>query len=143
LPFLEFNVYYYEQKKKDCQQEEIAMKKDFLEKQKKSLLEQRKEILDTLAGRNEQLEKLGKGSESGDDVDIASDTIDRTLLNSLGEADQRRLTMIDRALDRIEQGSYGLCLLCGKEIPEARLEGIPYAALCVECQSAEERKNRN
>lgn len=119
------------------------MKKDFLEKQKKSLLEQRKEILDTLAGRNEQLEKLGKGSESGDDVDIASDTIDRTLLNSLGEADQRRLTMIDRALDRIEQGSYGLCLLCGKEIPEARLEGIPYAALCVECQSVEERKNRN
>ena len=83
------------------------MKKEFVDKQKKKLIAERNEILDSLAGRNEQLTKLVDTLESGDDVDIASDTIDRTLLNSLGEADQRRLTMIDRALDRIRQETYG------------------------------------
>ena len=118
------------------------MKKEFVDKQKKKLIAERNEILDSLAGRNEQLTKLVDTLESGDDVDIASDTIDRTLLNSLVEADQRRLTMIDRALDRIRQETYGQCLSCGKQIPEARLEALPYAVLCVECQAKEERKNR-
>lgn len=118
------------------------MTKEFIESQKAHLLDEKNEILKTLSGRNEQMEKLVETLESGDDVDIASDTIDRTLLNSLGEADQRRLTMIDRALDRISQNIYGKCLICGKDIPEARLEALPYAALCVECQAKEERKNR-
>lgn len=116
------------------------MKKDFLEKQQKKLTAERNEILDTLTGRNDQLEKLGGGHESGDDADIASDTIDRTLFNSLGQADQNRLAMIDRALDRIKLGTYGLCLECGEPIAEARLEAIPYAALCIGCQSADERR---
>lgn len=118
------------------------MKKDFADKQKKKLIAERNEILDSLAGHNEQLTKLVDTLESGDDADIASDTIDRTLLNSLGEADQRRLAMIDRALDRIRQETYGLCLSCGKQIPEVRLEALPYAVLCVDCQTKEERKNR-
>ncbi len=118
------------------------MKKDFLDKQKKKLTAERNEIIDSLMGRNEQYSKLAETMESGDDADIASDTIDRTLLNSLGEADQRRLTMIDRAMDRIRLNTYGICLGCGKEIPEARLEAIPYAVLCINCQMAEERKNR-
>ncbi|MCR5219066.1 TraR/DksA family transcriptional regulator [Treponema sp.] len=118
------------------------MKKEFIEKQKKKLIAQRSEIIESQAGRNEQLYKLNGTEEAGDDADIASDTIDRTLLNSLGEADQRRLAMIDRALERIAKGTYGNCLLCNKPIPEARLEALPYAALCVECQTKEERRNR-
>ncbi len=118
------------------------MKKEFVEKQKQVLIEQRNEILATISGRNEQVTKLIENSEPGDDVDIASDTIDRNLLNQLGEQDSRRLTMIKNALDRITQGRYGLCLMCGKEIPEARLEAIPYAALCVACQTKEERRSR-
>lgn len=118
------------------------MKKEFVDKQKKKLIAERNEILDTLTGRNEQLTKLVDTLETGDEADVASDTIDRSLLNSLGDADQRRMAMIDRALDRINQGTYGLCLLCKNEIPSARLEAIPYAALCVECQTKEEKKNR-
>ncbi len=118
------------------------MKKDFPEKQKKKLIAQRNEILDSLVGRNEQLASLVNTVEAGDDADIASDTIDRTLLNSLGEADQKRLAMIDAAIESINRGTYGICLLCGKPIPEERLEIVPYAALCVNCQAIEERKNR-
>ncbi|MCI5829272.1 MAG: TraR/DksA family transcriptional regulator [Treponema sp.] len=115
------------------------MKKDFLDKQKKKLTAERNELVDSLLGRNDQFEKLGGATESGDDVDIASDTIDRTLLNSLGEADQFRLKLIDSALDRIVQGTYGTCLECGEQIAEARLEAIPYAPFCVNCQAKYER----
>ncbi len=118
------------------------MNKEFIENQKKILMDEKKEILDSLAGQSEELRKLVENVESGDDADKASDTIDRTLLNSLSDASQRRLVMINNALDRISQDRYGLCLLCGKEIPEARLEAIPYAALCVECQAKEEKRNR-
>lgn len=118
------------------------MKQEFVDKQKKKLYAQRNEILETLAGKNEQLRSLVQDVDSGDDVDIASDTIDRTLLNSLGQADAARLSAIERAIERIERGTYGACLSCGKSIPEARLEAIPYAALCVECQEKEERRNR-
>ena len=117
------------------------MKADFCEEQKQKLLNQRKEILESLAGRSEQLAKMVDTLETGDDADIAS-TIDRTLLNSLGEASAFRLQLIDNALDRIKQGKYGLCLGCGKEIPEPRLDAIPYAALCINCQSKEEKRNR-
>lgn len=118
------------------------MTKEFIDKQKERMLEDKKQILESLAERNGQMTKLVETLESGDDADIASDTIDRTLLNSLGEVDQNRLAMINRALDRINQGTYGLCLLCGKEIPSERLEVLPYAALCVSCQTQEERRNR-
>ena len=118
------------------------MKKDFPEKQKKKLIAQRNEILKSLEGKNEQLEKLGETIETGDEVDIATDTVDRLMLNSLGEADQRRIMMINRALDRIAQGTYGRCLICGKEIPEARLRAMPYALMCIKCKEDEERRNR-
>ena len=117
------------------------MKKEFQDKLKKKLIPQRNEILDTLAGKSEQLNGLVGNSESGDDVDIASDTIDRQLLNSLGQADQNRLTAIENALERIKRGTFGICPMCGKEIPEARLEAIPYAPLCVECQEKQERQH--
>jgi DnaK suppressor protein len=50
---------------------------------------------------------------------------------------QARATVgeIDRALQKIEDGSYGLCEQCGQPIPEPRLEALPYAALCVTCKS--------
>lgn len=118
------------------------MESAFIEKQREKLIEQRTEILATISGRNEQVARLAEYSEPGDDVDIASDTIDRKLLNQLGEQETRRLTLMNNALDRIKQGKYGLCLICGKSIPEARLEAIPYAALCVACQTKEERRNR-
>ncbi|MCH5290300.1 MAG: TraR/DksA family transcriptional regulator [Treponema sp.] len=118
------------------------MKKDFVEKQKKKLITQRNQILETLADHSEQSRKLDETKDSGDIVDIASGTIDRALLDSLGYQDQQRLTMINGALDRIQQGNYGLCLRCGKSIPEGRLEAIPYAALCVTCQQQLEHENK-
>jgi RNA polymerase-binding protein DksA len=66
-------------------------------------------------------------------ADSAALTYDRELDFSLEENSEQVLGEIDRALKRLEDGSYGKCLNCGKDIPAERLEAIPYAEYCIEC----------
>lgn len=114
----------------------------FIEKMKEMLLDQKKTLLASLADQSEDMKGLVKTVESGDEADVAADVIDRTLLTSLGTQDANRLQLINNALDRINLGTYGLCLKCGKEIPHERLEALPYALMCITCASEEERRNR-
>ncbi|MBD5403578.1 MAG: TraR/DksA family transcriptional regulator [Treponema sp.] len=109
---------------------------------KEKLLEQRERILASLDNQSVDMRNLVKPVESGDEADVASDAIDRTLLDSLGAQDAQLLKQIDGALERIRLNKYGICLGCGKEIPQARLEALPYALLCITCASAEERRRR-
>lgn len=118
------------------------MDKAFLASMKERLLEQRRTLLASLADQSEDMKGLVKTVESGDEADVAADVIDRTLLTALGTQDANRLQQIDNALDRINQNTYGLCLKCGKEIPQERLEVLPYALMCISCASEEERRNR-
>ena len=53
---------------------------------------------------------------------------------------QHVLQQVDDALARLDNGTYGLCVNCGKEIDAARLTAIPYAPLCLDCQSKRERR---
>ena len=121
---------------------EKNMDEKFIASIKEKLLEQRVTILSALESQTSDLKNLVKPIESGDEVDIASDAVDRTLLDSLSAQDANRLKQIDNALERIRNGKYGICLGCGKEIPQARLEAIPYAFMCVNCASTAERRNR-
>lgn len=118
------------------------MDEKFVAETKENLLNQRKTILAALEMQNADMKSLVKPVESGDEADVASDAVDRTLLDSLGAQDSQRLRLIDSALDRIRMNKYGICVKCGKEIPEARLRAIPYASMCVNCASEEERRNR-
>ncbi|MCQ2582724.1 MAG: TraR/DksA family transcriptional regulator [Treponema sp.] len=118
------------------------MEQAFLDKMKENLAEQRKMILDSLAGQSDDMKELIKTVESGDEADVASDAIDRNLLTALGAQEAKRLQQIDKALERIYQGKYGRCVVCGKEIPEERLEALPWTTMCVQCASAAERRNR-
>jgi RNA polymerase-binding transcription factor DksA len=77
-----------------------------------------------------------------DFADVASDDIDRKMIEALGSVEIKRLRAIDAALSRINQGKYGSCMKCNKKIPAERLQAIPYAVLCVDCQKGEERRNR-
>ena len=118
------------------------MEKDFTTKMKEILIEMKKEIVSQLMATSSDFNDVVEGVEVKDEIDIASDGIDRSILATLGTKDLNRLKLIDSALSRIEQGKYGLCMKCGKKIPQARLEAIPYALMCIECKSAEERRNR-
>ena len=75
-----------------------------------------------------------------DMADVGTEAFEQELtLNLLGN-EKGVFEQIEAALKRIENGSFGRCEGCGKEIPKARLEAIPYAALCVRCASKQERR---
>ncbi len=74
--------------------------------------------------------------ESARDVgDQALMDLERELGISLMEMRNRRRQSIDEALTRLHEGTYGICAECGVEISEKRLQAVPFAKLCVECQS--------
>jgi RNA polymerase-binding protein DksA len=119
------------------------MEKEFISKMEQTLQGQRSELLRMLTTADDEFRTLvEEGAEIGDVIDEASDAVDRKMLEALGSKDLNRLQLIDSALGRIRQGKYGICAKCGKPIPEARLEALPYAVLCVECKNADERRNR-
>jgi DnaK suppressor protein len=77
---------------------------------------------------------------SGDHLaDSASETYMRELDGGLEENAEHLLVEIDAALERIDDGTYGLCSNCGRPIGEERLEAVPYATLCIDDRRAQER----
>jgi len=72
-------------------------------------------------------------------AETASVTIDREIHYSLEENEARLLAAIDAALVRIDDGTFGRCERCGKEIEEERLEAIPWATLCIDDKRRDER----
>src|SRR5262245_15778811 len=84
-------------------------------------------------------EALGEGTVRTHLADLGTDTFEQSADLGLAEQISRTIADIDRALDRIDEGTYGLCLGCGKAISIERLEAIPSAARCAQCQSAVER----
>jgi RNA polymerase-binding protein DksA len=66
-------------------------------------------------------------------ADLGSDTYERELSLSLLQNEEQTLEEVAAALQRIEQGSYGRCENCGKEIGRERLKAVPFARLCIDC----------
>ena len=118
------------------------MDAEFIDQMKQSLFSLKREIIDTLLSNNEDFRAIVEGIDPKDFADLASDDMDRKMLETIGSKDMKRMRLIDSAITRIEQGKYGSCMKCGKKIPRERLEAIPYALMCIECQSADERRNR-
>jgi RNA polymerase-binding protein DksA len=119
------------------------MEKSFIAEMTATLNAQRKELIDALSSTNAAFRQIvAEGTGIGDTIDEASDVIDRKMLETIGAKDMNRLQLIDSALSRLRQGKYGLCMKCGKSIPEERLRALPYAVLCVNCKSDDERRNR-
>lgn len=105
-----------------------------------ALLEQRKRVEAALENLHEETSG-SLSEESGEETaydnhlaDTATETYDRELDYTLEENSGHVLAEIDAALKRIEEGTYGICTNCGKEIPVDRLEALPWATLCIDCQ---------
>jgi RNA polymerase-binding protein DksA len=128
--------------KRQILKQDDSMKKEFLEKIKNSLTALKQEIISNLIASSEDFKEIVEGMDPKDIADTASDDIDRKMIEALGSQELKRLKLIDSALTRIEQGKYGICIKCGKQIPQNRLEAIPYALMCIDCKTAEERRNR-
>jgi RNA polymerase-binding protein DksA len=66
-------------------------------------------------------------------ADLGTDNFDQELSLVLMENEQQILDQIGPALERIDRGTYGTCADCGRPIPAARLQALPYTARCVDC----------
>ena len=74
----------------------------------------------------------------GDVVDAALDAAQDEISSKMAEVESRELVQIEGAIERIRQGTYGQCDICSGKIPLARLNALPYALTCIECQRATE-----
>jgi DnaK suppressor protein len=73
-------------------------------------------------------------------ADIGSESFAQEFSLELLQRDEATLGEIDEALDRVESGTFGLCETCEEPIPKARLNAVPYARNCVECQRRAESR---
>lgn len=71
-------------------------------------------------------------------ADQASDAQEREKAYHMASSEGRLLYHIDEALQRIKEGTYGVCQTCGEKIQNTRLEVVPHARLCIECKKLEE-----
>lgn len=89
-------------------------------------------------GRETLSDVSGENNYRDHMADQGSATFARELDATLAEQARESLAQIERALARIEDGSYGTCVRCGATIPAARLEAMPEAELCLTCKEREE-----
>ncbi len=105
---------------------------------RQSLVKRRDALRKALAGDLSLLQELN-AQTSGDVVDAALDAAQDEISSQLAEVESRELARIEDALKRMQKGQYGECEECGCSIPMARLQALPYAATCIECQREAER----
>lgn len=100
---------------------------------RKRLVERAQVLMDEL---ELELHSGGLEMEPRDATDMEA-----SVTAAAAERDSIELRAIERALARIRAGDYGLCATCGAELPFARLDAVPEAERCVECETALERKH--
>ena len=83
--------------------------------------------------------ELAGGGVDNHPGDVATATFDREMDYTLEDNSEAVLAAIERALARIDAGTYGTCTRCGRPIAEERLEALPYVELCIDCKRETER----
>ena len=116
----------------------VEVPQDRFEALRERLQSQRAEILDMYK------QDLRAGQESADDgtediVDRANNAYNRELMFSLSDTERATLLQIENALVRMDEGSYGRCANCGNTINILRLEAVPWARFCIDCQELAEK----
>lgn len=112
----------------------------FVKKQQQKLLDLRDVLMEAMYGvQNEAIKAASSGSDNGSGQhqgDAGSDSYDRDLALSMLEKEKDSLMEVDRALERIAKGTYGICEVSGEKIVQERLEVLPFARLTMACQQA-------
>ena len=107
----------------------------------KNLLEQRKEAL--LSGATDTVVEMNDDDETFPDPnDRASLESDRNFTLRIRDRERKLISKIEKAMQRIEDGSFGICEECGCEISARRLQVRPVTTLCIACKEEQERKEK-
>lgn len=117
------------------------MKKERLAYFKKRLLEKQRQLLQEV-GRAALYGKDQEDDSIKDLGDQANTAYTREFFFELGNGDRRLLREVVTALAKIEDGSYGTCERCNEPIAEKRLDALPFARYCIDCQRLVEQEAR-
>ncbi|HEY2882043.1 MAG TPA: TraR/DksA family transcriptional regulator [Pirellulales bacterium] len=113
-------------------------RKDGLSSMRQILIKRRDALRQALAGDLSLLKEL-RAQTAGDLVDAALDSAQDEISSQLAEVESRELASVENALERMRQGNYGVCEGCNQKIPMARLNALPYATYCIQCQRESEK----
>lgn len=114
-------------------------RKEAILKLRQVLIRRRDALRKALAGDLSSLKEL-RQQASGDMLDAALDSAQDEISSQLAEVESRELTNIENALERMRNGTYGICEVTGRQIPLARLQALPYATMCIEAQREAEKR---
>ena len=117
------------------------MNKRDLKRFKEILLERRQAITQLTESINEQSVSVDP-DDLADEVDLASSETDQALKLKLRDRERFLLKKIDKALQKIENETYGECESCGDPIGIKRLEARPVTDLCIRCKEEQEARER-
>lgn len=107
------------------------------EQYKEKLVRKRFSLTDMVA----RTEGYGREKESAtqDIADMAVESYTREFMFGKSSGDRAVLLLVNEALERIEDDSYGICVHCGESIQPKRLDAVPWAPYCVRCQDLQEK----
>ncbi len=114
-------------------------RKDAIKTLHQVLIRRRDALRKALAGDLSLLKEL-REQTAGDVVDAALDSAQDEISSQLAEVESRELSNIENALERLRAGEYGICEGCDTNIPLARLQALPYATMCIQCQRENEKR---
>ena len=117
-----------------------AFDAEFLKSIREELADERRLLVAMMQSEKDQLAHKEMGL--ADPSDMASGGMESDLSLGLMANEAARLEKIDEAIKRIDEGSYGICVECEKPIPKKRLEFLPFALRCLECEGNRERRAR-
>ena len=122
-----------------------VLDRDFIESQRRRLIDLRGElggVRDDLSEDEHELEGQGDDFTETDSGDMSQSIFEREMDASVGEQIERRLKDVERALQKVEEGTYGVCDDTGESIPRGRLEAVPEALRTVDAQQRFETERR-
>ena len=105
----------------------------------KKRLETRQQELRRMVSRTQQDGRSADEDVAQDIADKAASSYNKEFLFHQSNADRQLLQMVESALARIREGSFGECISCGKDINPKRLEAVPWTRHCIECQEKLEK----
>ena len=106
-----------------------------LEEIKEKLIAERELLIQKLAGNDLSVDD----SETPDPVDLAVRNYSKNVMLAVSENESRQLLLINEALERIADEEYGICQNCENEINPKRLNAVPWARYCLNCQELQEK----
>jgi len=118
--------------------EEKPLSNSEIQKFRDILTEKQEELSEIVHRKKEEQEFQQEEPEIGDEADIATRSVEKELLFDITDSEKQNLDGIEAALRKIEKGGFGRCESCQRTIPRLRLEVMPWARYCIQCQSKNE-----